>query len=294
MSGIVESEQQPPPPSTGASLKSDLKALENERRAKVKKAKGACGSNKRKQKEVEASINAIFDRKKAELESKYKTETESPPMKDARVEEALEGVEGLAVSGSSRSGVATEEDAAAAKREKARLKKLKKKKKKQEEQCGIDDAMANAGPSNREIETNAILAENDFAGKKLSIVDVPADGHCMYRAVSHWVNLPFQEVRTLAAKVLADNEAEFSPFVDFDGGFAGYCDAVRSSAEWGGELELRALSRGLKKRIRIFNATKKNIVIGEDFEDEIMISYHRHYYDLGEHYNVVVVASVKN
>jgi len=36
-------------------LKQELKALENERRAKVKKAKGAAGKNKAKQKEVRRS-----------------------------------------------------------------------------------------------------------------------------------------------------------------------------------------------------------------------------------------------
>jgi hypothetical protein len=36
-------------------LKQELQALENERRAKVKKAKGAAGKNKAKQKEVRRS-----------------------------------------------------------------------------------------------------------------------------------------------------------------------------------------------------------------------------------------------
>ncbi|GMI38713.1 hypothetical protein TrCOL_g8617 [Triparma columacea] len=274
-----------PPPTT--TLKADLKALENERRAKVKKAKGAAGKNKAKQKEVEATINAIFDKKKAEIEAKY------------AASEVTDGMESVAISddaGTSDSKPTSDPthtseptiDPAAAKREKARLKKLKKKQKAKDEEAALADALNNAGPSNREVEVKDILSENKFAENNLKILDIEADGHCMYRAVGHCVSLPYEEVRSLAASALEENANDYAPFVaDFDGDFQSYCDTVRNSAEWGSHLELQALSKKLEKSIKIYNSSPKPTIIGEEFSEQITVSYHRYYYDLGEHYNVV-------
>jgi OTU domain-containing protein 6 len=64
-------------------------------------------------------------------------------------------------------------------------------------------------------------------------------------------------------------------------------DRVRSSNEWGGHLELRALSEGLNKCIVVYSANQPVLVLGEE-GDAIRLSYHLHYYSLGEHYNQVV------
>mmetsp|Transcript_17327 Transcript_17327/g.35709 ORF Transcript_17327/g.35709 Transcript_17327/m.35709 type:complete len:285 (-) Transcript_17327:36-890(-) len=277
LSEAADAQSAAPPPSS-STLKAELKTLENERRAKVKKAKGAAGKNKSKQKEVEATINAIFDKKKAEIEAKYASTT-------------IGGIESISISPPATITTATPdppEDPGAAKREKARLKKLKKKQKAKDEEAALADAISNAGPSNREVEVKAILSENKFDENKLKIIDMEADGHCMYRAVGHCLTLPYEEVRNIAASALEENADDYAPFVaDFDGSFQGYCDAVRSSAEWGSHLELQALSKKLKKSIKIYNSSPKPTIIGEEFPDQITVSYHRYYYDLGEHYNVV-------
>lgn len=84
--------------------------------------------------------------------------------------------------------------------------------------------------------------------------------------------------------------------------FDQYVDRVRSSSEWGGHLELRALSEGLKRPILVYSASQPKLVLGEDYYDNvdhddavaggehapILLSYHLHYYTLGEHYNQVV------
>lgn len=69
-------------------------------------------------------------------------------------------------------------------------------------------------------------------------------------------------------------------------------DHVRSSAEWGGHLELRALSMALKRPVWIYSATQLKPMVIEteevDHVEPIRVSYHKHYYALGEHYNEVV------
>ena len=74
-----------------------------------------------------------------------------------------------------------------------------------------------------------------------------------------------------------------------------YVSNVRTSAEWGGHLELRALAWALHRPIRIYQAlTPEPLEIppdgnaDADDNEPIRLSYHRHYYALGEHYNQVV------
>ena len=129
-----------------------------------------------------------------------------------------------------------------------------------------------------------------FEDNKLKIVEVEADGHCLYRAIGHYLNKSHEQVRSLAADFLTADADSFAPFLsEEDGTFEEYVSKVRSSADWGGELELRALSNGLKRRITIYNSSKTPILIGEEFSEagEMKVSYHRYYYDLGEHYNIV-------
>jgi OTU domain-containing protein 6 len=95
---------------------------------------------------------------------------------------------------------------------------------------------------------------------------------------------------SLCADHLAANPDDFAPFCEFSDSitsFDQYVDRVRSSSEWGGHLELRALSEGLKKRIVVYSANQPVLVLGEE-GDTIRLSYHLHYYSLGEHYNQVV------
>ena len=106
-----------------------------------------------------------------------------------------------------------------------------------------------------------------LAPLKLAIKEVKADGHCLYRAVADqcrqhisalsedlakevnsWVEgAEHNAVRRLAARALRAHREDFEPFCDVGDlpGFDAYCDRVERSAEWGGDLELQALSRAL-------------------------------------------------
>ena len=96
--------------------------------------------------------------------------------------------------------------------------------------------------------------------------------------------------------MLSQNQDEYAPFVEYSDtitNYDQYLDRVRSSSDWGGHLELRALSEGLKRPIFVWSATQPKLVIGdEEGENAILLSYHLHYYSLGEHYNQVVKDSV--
>ena len=100
---------------------------------------------------------------------------------------------------------------------------------------------------------------------------------------------------SLCADTLVAHEDDFSPFCEYTdevGDFSAYVERVRSSADWGGHLELRVLSLALKRPVWVYSATQlKPMIIEADETDDgspIRVSYHQHYYALGEHYNEVV------
>jgi hypothetical protein len=79
--------------------------------------------------------------------------------------------------------------------EKARKKKEKAREKERERERQIADELANAGPSARDLENEIIL--NQLRPLNLHIREVPADGHCLYRAVAaHYAGAGYCEMRT--------------------------------------------------------------------------------------------------
>lgn len=104
------------------------------------------------------------------------------------------------------------------------------------------------------------------------------------------------ELRKIAAKHLRDHSEEYKPFVDVDSdqGYEVYCAKVESStlAEWGGQVEIRAIANSLDLQVHIYDAEAPVLVMGDrkregSEEEPLRLTFHRHYYALGEHYNSV-------
>jgi OTU domain-containing protein 6 len=176
--------------------------------------------------------------------------------------------------------------------EKARRKREKQREKELQREKEIEEENANAGPSPRDVENAQIL--DRLGPLNLDIREVSADGHCLYRAVAAHLGKSYREVRSICANSLKEHEEDFAAFAEITEDapdFAGYVERVRVSAEWGGHLELRALSTALSRQMHVYSAQSPTaLVIGEEVSDDkpIRLSYHLHYYALGEHYNRVV------
>lgn len=111
------------------------------------------------------------------------------------------------------------------------------------------------------------------------------------------------KIGALCADTLKANEDDFAPFCEYTDdvtNFDQYVNVVRDTAEWGGHLELRALGMALDRPIHIYSVQsgKDPLTIHDDDtargasdgnKDPILLSYHLHYYALGEHYNQVVI-----
>jgi OTU domain-containing protein 6 len=181
-------------------------------------------------------------------------------------------------------------------REKLRLKGEKAREKERLKEQEIADENANAGPAPRDVEMQVIISK---LPEGCVIEEVAADGHCLYRAVAAHSDLTYTNVRDVCADALKEHEADFSPFCEYTDDipdYATYVGRVRSSAEWGGHLELRALSMALRRPVIVYSAQSLKPLVIEHAEEQgdavqdnpIRLSYHLNYYSLGEHYNRVV------
>jgi OTU domain-containing protein 6 len=112
----------------------------------------------------------------------------------------------------------------------------------------------------------------------------------------------FFKTGTLCATTLKREQDEFAPFCEYTDDvpdFDTYVQHVASTtlAEWGGHLELRALSVALQRPIHVYsvsNGAKPLEILPPSTSSllPIQLSYHLHFYGLGEHYNQVVPKTV--
>ncbi|KAG7575497.1 hypothetical protein FFLO_00316 [Filobasidium floriforme] len=152
--------------------------------------------------------------------------------------------------------------------------------------------------------------------------EIDPDGHCMYSAIADQLYLlgltkqpSYQITRHAASTYLLENPDSFMPFVPSimgedmagaveEGGsekvYAEYCKRVEQSGDWGGEIEIQALSRYYNVPIHVIQRGPPFIISHAPGEagngtlsseeslkqgNVVRISYHRRMYGLGEHYN---------
>ena len=233
------------------------------------------------------------------------------------------------------------------KQDKARRKRQEQRAAELERQRQIEQEIAQAGPLPRPVEleqlqqilVTASSTSSHQQQQHFEIVEIPADGHCLYRAVAAQLNrmhcqpnnknndssnyTNYQTIRARCADQLQQHPDEYMHFAELHNddnnnnhettttttvaAFTEYCERVRSGSDWGGHLELRALATALQRPIHIYSVAAQGCVIVEPEEpansttttitssadaamlQPIRLSYHVHYYALGEHYNEVVV-----
>ena len=142
---------------------------------------------------------------------------------------------------------------------------------------------------------------------------ITPDGHCLFSAVADQLQLlgilpstvaTYQGCRAAAANYIQTHQDDFLPFLPSEVGedaagatdsglmtpeqFHRYCTTMRSSAAWGGEPEVLALSRAYNVPIHVVQGGTPPVVVhGEDIVPAdksrvVYISYHRRLYGLGE------------
>ena len=123
--------------------------------------------------------------------------------------------------------------------------------------------------------------------KKLGyyIKEVDSDGNCLFRSVSdqlenHEYN--FDNYRQKTVDYMRDNIDYFKNFIEDDQTVEEYIDNMSQNKEWGGNLEIYALSMALHVNFYIY-IYKQPIYVVKNWDDpkqNIMLTYHD-----GLHYN---------
>jgi OTU domain-containing protein 6 len=182
---------------------------------------------------------------------------------------------------------------------------------------GPDDKEADARFEREAKEEEKVMRSvcNDL---NLEMYEIQPDGHCLYSAVADQLVLlgilppgsSYRTTRAAAASFMRKNPEEFRPFlpcVDGEDGIGAtqdtglmsqldyerYCAAVRDTGVWGGEPEIKALSRTYRVPIHVYQTGNPPVVEHIPFPEAppdpkapvVRISYHRRMYGLGEHYN---------
>lgn len=160
-----------------------------------------------------------------------------------------------------------------------------------------------AREAERQLALAEIAARPDLAGQEsaafarrleergFAVVEVAADGHCLFSAVGCLLDPPrgHWELRDIAADYLLEHRADFEAFVDGEApSFEAYCEQIRGTGQWGGQVEVEALSRALNVSIVVLQATGPDLTFNAESASVLHLSYHRHAFSLGEHYNALI------
>ncbi|XP_009378909.2 OVARIAN TUMOR DOMAIN-containing deubiquitinating enzyme 5 [Pyrus x bretschneideri] len=269
-------------------------------------AKGSKAEQKTKKKQVEEEITQLS----ANLKEKQAAElaslgySASNGNEKSKLDTLVKAIAGVSVTSQPEHAKASK---SSKRREKRAQQDAAREQRIQEEQSNL--------VSDRVIEDEKLEKKLEPFG--LTIKEIKPDGHCLYRAIQDQLAhlsggsspYTYQQLREMVAAYMRKHASDFLPFFlsenpadgDSDDSlaarFENYCKEVESTAAWGGQLELGALTHCLKKPIKIYSGSFPDVEMGKEYKSDsatgssdsrIMLSYHKHAFGLGEHYNSVV------
>jgi len=275
--------------SPGEALVKRHRKEKKELQAKIQNLKKTSGKGKKK-KEVADEIAKLEDELKSRHEKELKElEVGSPGGDYVQVDNVTEKLESVDLG-------TKDETQRLSKAEKRRLKKEQDDLKREEEIQAAEEANRH-GPRN--VESQSIKQQLEDRG--LAIHDVPSNGDCMFAAILHQApglisGAGVSELRQVTASELRQNKPDYLPFLPSATGddmmqeqeFEDYCQKMASQqTAWGSQVELRAISQVFGLRIEVVQGEGPIVVIGEENQDKkaVVVTFHKHYYGLGEHYN---------
>ena len=248
--------------------------------------KTASKGDKKKKKEVneeiaklEQDLDARHEQELNDFKSSATTE-DSSNANTADVDQVADQVQAVGISEERKVSKAQKRRDKKAEKEKQRLEDIER----QEEENKLGA---------RHLETQKI--KELLAKRGLKVHEIPSDGDCLFAGVSHQManGQSVQELRQSCTRVLRDQREDFQPFLGLtESEYEDYCAKMESTPKWGGQIELSALANALKRPIEVVQAEGPPVKIGEENQGQpLILTYHRHYYGLGEHYNSTTTLS---
>ena len=122
----------------------------------------------------------------------------------------------------------------------------------------------------------------------LTIIEVGGDGNCLFRSISDQLDgtqMNHKQYRKDAIDYMLQNRDNFEPFIEDDVPFDEYIDDMDKDGEWGGNLEIQALSMRHEFNA-IVHQLDAPVFAVSNFDPNAVRTIHLSYH-LGEHYNSV-------
>lgn len=183
------------------------------------------------------------------------------------------------------------------KAQKRRDKKEQDAKRREEELVLAEEDNKNSA---RTLETKAINAI--LKARKLKLSTIKSDGDCLYNAIKHQLDLAgvttsVEALRKSAADFIRANRDELICYMTSSKSddimsqqeFDEYCNQVENTKAWGSQIEIQALSKCYKAKIEVLQSSGTPTISGSEYrKPHLIVTYHRHFFGLGEHYNSTV------
>jgi OTU domain-containing protein 6 len=200
-----------------------------------------------------------------------------------------------------QSDVKSQDDDAAARKSKAQRRRERKEQEAKKREIEILQGEEENKTSVRQLEVKAI--NKILKSRLLTLSIIKSDGDCLYNSIRHQLELhnmvySVDTLRKIAADYIRANKDELICYMPSSKGddimsqeeFDDYCNQVENTKAWGSQIEIQALSNALKLKIEVLQAQGTSILQGADFPNapHLIVTYHRHFYGLGEHYNSTV------
>jgi OTU domain-containing protein 6 len=184
---------------------------------------------------------------------------------------------------------------------------IKKKKKRRDKMAEFEEERQKAFLEQQEMVDHKQIEHDKLAlilqKHSFQIKPIAPDGHCLYNSILNQFNknnllldIDYKTLRKSTAEHIRNNKLEFIPFLCNEAGdmlndeeFDDYLDKLANGAVWGGQIEIQAISYSYMVCIHVFQAGTEPIEFNPDGADVVLnISYHKHEYGLGEHYNSLI------
>lgn len=259
-----------------------------ELQAKIQALKKSAGKgDKKKKREVLEAITKL----ELELDEKHSKELSLFQRTDATktIEEVIGEPE--------HQSEEDEQSQRVSKAQKRRDKKAKEEKAKQAEILEQEE-INKTGPRATELK----LIKNILKSRGLMLYPIPSDGDCLYNATKHQLFVTGRtpvidtpKLRQITADYIQENKELLIFYMSnpatgdclTDDEFTEYCESIRKTSTWGGQIEIKALSNALKVPIEVLQSSgPPTIQNDENFAGpNLVLTFHRFMYSLGEHYN---------
>ncbi|KAJ1678831.1 OTU protein [Spiromyces aspiralis] len=247
--------------------------------------------------ELENEVNVRHEQEKQTLEEKLASGT--VPDENAETDVVIEKLKNASVSdGDAAVDMDEVEETYVLKGKKSKAKRRLQRR--QEEIERIQEEAAKEAEGMVDMQKVELDAINQLiALHDLTIHEVRPDGHCLYAAFADQLNqyhgqkVTYLDLRKQTAKYMREHVDDFMPFMIHDSGdmfteddFQKYCDELEITAVWGGQQEILALSHVFKVPVDVYQMGQPKLRISEHYDAApVAMSYHKHAFGLGEHYN---------